>query len=92
MPHSWRRRESKGHGKLPGARKIERDPNHPRWFERHAKLVWWSISIRLLGSDPEGRQHIIITKGASEPVYLRFGRTIEIFRAGKKINWEVDSE
>jgi hypothetical protein len=86
VPHSWRRKESKNHGKNDkGARRIERDPNHPRWSPRYAQVSWWGVKIRLLGTDPEGRQNISITKGLAEPVYVRVGSSLEVFKAGKKL-------
>lgn len=69
-------------------RRDERDPNHPRWIARYSLLTWWGIRITLVGSDPEGRQVISIRKGQSEPIYIRVGTKIELFRAGKKIVWD----
>ena len=69
-------------------RRLERDPNHPTFKQRYGLLQWMGIRVTLIGTDPEGRSVISIRKGASEPIYIRFGTNqIELFRAGKKITW-----
>lgn len=74
----------KAHPSMP-KRNMYRDPNHPTWDHAYSLLKWWTIKIRLIGSDPEGRQIVAITKGVGEPIYLRFGHTIDIYRNGEKI-------
>ena len=82
VPPDLRREENKK------KRRLERDPNHPSFSQRYGLLKWHSIRINLIGSDEQGRQVISIRKGDSEPIYIRFGTNqIELFRAGKKINW-----
>lgn len=71
-------------------RRLERDPNHAQWEPRYGTLRWWRLSVRLLGSDTEGRQYVMIRQGQGEPIYLRFGRTITIVRAGKQVEFEEE--
>lgn len=72
------------------ARKARRNPNHPRWNFRHSLLTWWQIRIKLIGTDPEGRRIIVIRPGNGEPIYIRIGNRVELFRAGKKMTWDED--
>jgi hypothetical protein len=72
------------------ARKIRRDPNHPRWNFHHSLLTWWQVRIKLIGTDPEGRRIIVIRPGNGEPIYIRIGSKVELFRAGKKMTWDED--
>jgi len=74
------------------ARKIRRNPNHPRWNFRHSLLTWWQIRIKLIGTDPEGRRIIVIRPGDGEPIYIRIGNRVELFRAGKKMTWDTDAD
>lgn len=71
-------------------RKLRRDPNHPRWNFRYSLLTWWQIRIKLIGTDPQGRRIIVIRPGDGEPIYIRIGTTVELFRAGKKMTWDED--
>jgi hypothetical protein len=70
-------------------RRLERDPNHPRFNERYGLIHWMGVRITLVGTDPHGRPCISIRKGQSEPIFIRFNTNqIEIWRAGKKIKWD----
>jgi hypothetical protein len=71
-------------------RQIRRDPNHPRWNFQHSLLTWWQIRIKLIGTDADGRRIIVIRPGNGEPIYIRIGNKVELFRAGKKMTWDED--
>lgn len=91
--YEWKtdkKRENIYKNKNTTERKIRRDPNHPRWNIRYSLLTWWNIRIKLIGSDPEGRRIIVVRPGDGEPIYIRIGKTVELFRAGKKMTWDDD--
>lgn len=70
-------------------RKLERDPNHPRFSQRYGRLVWHDIKINIIGTDPEGRRVLSIRKGNGEPIYIRATTNrIELYRAGRKVDWD----
>ena len=66
-------------------RRLERDPNHPQWESRFGLLRWWRIKIQLLGTDPGGNQMVCIRLGEGEPIYLRFGKTITVYKDGREL-------
>lgn len=89
--HEWRTEKAKADGYQGSTkRRIRRNPNHPRWNFRYSLLTWWQVRIKLLGTDPQGRRIIIIRPGDGEPIYIRIGNKVELFRNGKKMNWDDD--
>ena len=66
-------------------RRLERDPNHAQWESRYGLLRWWRIKIQLLGTDSAGSQIVVVRLGDGEPIYLKFGNTITVYKEGREL-------